>query len=245
MKRLFDCMASLLGLLCALPVLLAVMLLIWRQDGRSPFYVAKRVGRNGALFRMIKLRSMVIDADKTGVDSTAVNDGRITPIGHFIRRYKLDEMTQLWNVLIGDMSLVGPRPNIKRETDLYTAEENRLLSVRPGITDFSSIVFSDEGEILKHKADPDIAYHQLIRPGKSHLGLFYIENRTFFVDFQLVLLTIIAVISKKNALRRLNSLMKTLGAPQNLLTIASRTEPLLPSPPPGSNRIITSRDGSI
>ena len=245
MKRLFDFMTSLLGLLCALPVLLAVMLLVWRQDGRCPFYAAKRVGRNGALFRMIKLRSMVIDADKTGVDSTAVNDGRITPIGHFIRRYKLDELTQLWNVLIGDMSLVGPRPNVKRETDLYTAEENRLLSVRPGITDFSSIVFSDEGEILKHKEDPDVAYHQLIRPGKSRLGLFYIENRTFFVDFQLILLTIIAVISKKNALRRLNSLMKTLGAPQNLLTIASRTEPLLPSPPPGSDRIITSRDGSV
>ena len=245
MKRLFDFIMSFLGLLCALPVLLPVMLLVWLQDGRSPFYVAERVGRNGVPFRMVKLRSMVIDADKTGVDSTACNDDRITAVGHFIRRYKLDELTQLWNVFMGDMSLVGPRPNVKRETDLYTSEETRLLSVKPGITDFSSIVFSDEGEILKDKEDPDIAYHQLIRPGKSQLGLFYIDNRTFFVDFQLVLLTMIAVISKKNALRCLSSLMETLGAPQSLLMIASRTEPLIPSAPPGSDRIITSRDGAV
>jgi lipopolysaccharide/colanic/teichoic acid biosynthesis glycosyltransferase len=114
---------------------------------------------------------MIKNADQSGVDSTGAADRRITPVGHFIRRYKLDEITQLWNVLKGDMSLVGPRPNVQRETDMYTGIERRLLSVKPGITDFSSIVFSDEGDILKDHADPDIAYNQLIRPGKSALGL--------------------------------------------------------------------------
>ncbi|VVM17401.1 hypothetical protein BSPWISOXPB_2715 [uncultured Gammaproteobacteria bacterium] len=119
----------------------------WKQDKKSPFYMAPRVGRNNIIFKMVKLRSMVSNADSSGVDSTSANDSRITPIGHKIRKYKLDEITQLWNVLIGDMSLVGPRPNVKNETDLYTSVEEKLLLVKPGITDFSSIVFSDEGDI--------------------------------------------------------------------------------------------------
>lgn len=245
MKRSFDFLASLCGLLCASPVLLPVMFLVWRQDGHSPFYVAERVGLNGKKFRMVKLRSMVINADKSGVDSTSANDQRITALGHFIRRYKLDELTQLWNVLNGDMSLVGPRPNVKRETDLYTAEEKHLLSVKPGITDFSSIVFSDEGEILKGKDDPDIAYHQLIRPGKSRLGLFYIEKGTFLVDIQLILLTVQAILSKEAALNRLVALMRKLGASDSLCELAARKKPLVPSSPPGSSRIVTSRDGAV
>jgi lipopolysaccharide/colanic/teichoic acid biosynthesis glycosyltransferase len=148
-KRIFDIVASATGLLVASPILLPVMFLVWKQDRHSPFYVAPRVGRGEKPFKMVKLRSMIINADKSGVDSTGSNDRRITPVGHFIRRYKLDELTQLWNVLKGDMSLVGPRPNVKRETDLYTLEEKKLLSVKPGITDFASIVFSDEGDILK------------------------------------------------------------------------------------------------
>jgi lipopolysaccharide/colanic/teichoic acid biosynthesis glycosyltransferase len=107
---------------------------------------------------------------------------RITPVGQFIRGYKLDELTQLWNVLKGEMSLVGPRPNVKRETDLYTKVEKDLLTVKPGITDFASIVFSDEGEILSGQSDPDVSYNQLIRPGKSRLGLFYIKVRSIKTD---------------------------------------------------------------
>ena len=133
----------------ASPVLLPVMFLVWWQDRHSPFYVASRVGLDQRPFRMVKLRSMRIGADKSGVDSTSAGDSRITPVGHFIRRYKLDELTQLWNVLIGDMSLVGPRPNVERETRLYTDLEQRLLTVKPGITDYASIVFADEGEILQ------------------------------------------------------------------------------------------------
>ena len=179
-KRLVDILASFFGLLITSPILLPVMFLVWKEDKRSPFYIASRSGRNGTTFKMVKLRSMVVDADKSGVDSTSGNDMRITPIGHKIRRYKLDELIQLWNVLIGDMSLVGPRPNVKNETDLYTDVEKRLLLVRPGITDFSSIVFSDEGEILEGKKDPDLSYNQLIRPWKSRLGLAYIENQSIF-----------------------------------------------------------------
>lgn len=244
MKRLFDVLASFFGLLVASPVLLPVMFLVWRQDGHSPFYVAPRVGKDGVPFKMMKLRSMVVNADKTGVDSTGANDRRITRVGHFIRRYKLDELTQLWNVLRGDMSLVGPRPNVQRETDLYTPVERRLLTVKPGITDFSSIVFSDEGDILKDQPDPDIAYNQLIRPGKSMLGLFYIESRTLLLDIQLCWLTVVAILSRQTALSGIQVLLQRLGADPSLLELAARQMPLTPRPPPGGAKVVTSRDGN-
>ena len=137
MKRILDFILSLIGLVLFSPILLPTIFLVWIQDWHSPFYIAPRVGKNEKPFKMLKLRSMIVNADKSGVDSTASNDKRITGVGRFIRKYKLDELSQLWNVLIGDMSLVGPRPNVKRETDLYTIEEKKLLTVRPGITDFS------------------------------------------------------------------------------------------------------------
>lgn len=244
MKRLLDIICSIFGLLVASPVLLPVMFLVWRQDKHSPFYVASRVGRNGKEFKMVKLRSMVVNADKSGVDSTGNNDQRITKVGSFIRRYKLDELTQLWNVLKGDMSLVGPRPNVKRETDLYTPIERKLLDVQPGITDFSSIVFSDEGDILADHADPDIAYNQLIRPGKGMLGLFYIEHRTLNIDIRLILITVIAILSRQRALLAVQRLLKELKAPTGLIELASRRTELVPMPPLGSDRIVTSRDGN-
>lgn len=244
MKRLFDIVVSALGLLAASPVLLPVMFLVWRQDGHSPFYVAPRVGKGGEPFRMVKLRSMVVNADRTGVDSTSVSDRRITPVGHFIRRYKLDELSQLWNVLKGDMSMVGPRPNVKRETDLYTPQERHLLDARPGITDFASIVFSDEGDVLSGEADPDIAYNQLIRPGKSRLGLFYLEHRSLWVDVQLCWLTALAILSRRRALEGVVSLLSRLGADEQLVRMAGRQEPLVPMPPPGGDRVVTSRDGN-
>jgi len=244
MKRIFDVLGSGLGLVIASPVLLPVIFLVWIQDGHSPFYIASRVGRGGNLFKMLKLRSMIINADKSGVDSTGANDLRITKVGHFIRKYKLDELTQLWNVLVGDMSLVGPRPNVQRETDLYTELEKKLLTVKPGITDFSSIVFSDEGEILKDAADPDITYNQLIRPGKGYLGLFYINNSTLLLDIKLCFYTAIAILSKDKALQGICGILKSMGANDDLLTIAKRVEPLRPMPPPGGIKIVTSRDGN-
>jgi len=166
---------------------------------------------------------------------------RITPIGHKIRRYKLDELVQLWNVLIGDMSLVGPRPNVKTETDLYTDVEKKLLLVRPGITDFSSIVFSDEGEILEGRDNPDLAYNQLIRPWKSRLGLIYIKNQSFLLDLQLVLYTVVAIISKQKALIWVVEKLKKLNVDAETIKISKRKVSLYPFPPPGSGEIVSSR----
>ena len=245
MKRISDFILALIGLIISSPILIPVIFLVWIQDWHSPFYIAPRVGKDGKQFKMLKLRSMIVNADKTGVDSTSSNDKRITGVGRFIRKYKLDELSQLWNVLIGDMSLVGPRPNVKRETDLYTIEEKKLLTVRPGITDFSSIVFSDEGEILKDQQDPDIAYNQLIRPGKSMLGIFYIEKRTFIIDIKLIYLTVIAIISKEKALNSLVVILKKLNATELLINIASRKQNLYPMPPPGAKNIVTNREGRV
>lgn len=245
MKRIFDFILALIGLIISSPILLPVIFLVWIQDWHSPFYIAPRVGMGEKPFKMLKLRSMIVNADKSGVDSTSSNDKRITGVGKFIRKYKLDELSQLWNVLIGDMSLVGPRPNVKRETDLYTIEEKKLLTVRPGITDFSSIVFSDEGDILKDQNDPDIAYNQLIRPGKSMLGIFYIENRNFIIDIKLIYLTVIAIISKEKALNSLVVILKKLDATELLINIASRKQNLYPMPPPGAKNIVTNREGRV
>ena len=241
MKRFFDIFASALGLLIIAPFLLVVIVLIWQQDRNSPFYIAPRVGKGMRLFKMIKLRSMITNADASGVDSTSGDDTRITPVGHFIRRYKLDELTQLWNVLKGDMSLVGPRPNVKRETDLYTDEEQRLLSARPGITDFASIVFSDEDKILEGAKDPDLTYNQLIRPHKSRLGLFYIEQKSIFLDISLCYVTVVAVFSRRYALNKVALLIETRGGDVELVHLARRLSPLVAAPPPGSTKIVTSR----
>lgn len=242
MKRLLDILGALFGLIALSPLLGVTMFLIWKQDSHSPFYIASRVGQGERPFFMVKLRSMIVNADKTGVDSTSANDNRITPVGRFVRKYKLDEFMQLWNVLKGDMSLVGPRPNVKRETDLYTSQEKRLLEAKPGITDISSIVFSDENDILADSKNPDIDYNQLIRPWKSRLGLFYVDNQSIIVDFQLIYLTAIAILSREKALSGVCSIMGKLGASLELIKVARREDPLVPTPPPGSDTIVTSRD---
>jgi lipopolysaccharide/colanic/teichoic acid biosynthesis glycosyltransferase len=244
MKRVFDLFASASGLLASSPITVPTALAVFWQDKHSPFYIADRVGRDGKLFKMIKLRSMIMNADKSGVDSTQNNDNRITPVGQFIRKYKLDEMTQLINVLIGDMSLVGPRPNVKRETDLYTEIEKGLLNVRPGITDLASIVFADEGDILEGKEDPDIAYNQLIRPWKSRLALFYIENQSVVLDAEIILATIETIVDRPKALKRVQNILRKLGAPDDLVEVAGREKELVPTPPPGSEEVVISRDTS-
>lgn len=241
MKRLLDIVGSFFGLLLLSPLLIIVMFLIWKQDRHSPFYIAPRVGKDGKIFKMVKLRSMVTNADKAGVDSTAANDSRITAIGHFVRKYKLDEFTQLWNVLKGDMSLVGPRPNVKRETDLYTKVEKGLLRIKPGITDFSSIVFSDENDILKNSEDPDIDYNQLIRPWKSRLGLLYVDNVSLMLDIKLIVLTILAMCSREQALRGVNKLLSQIDAPADVIRVSKRGDVLVSFRPPGSDSVVTSR----
>jgi lipopolysaccharide/colanic/teichoic acid biosynthesis glycosyltransferase len=241
-KRAFDVALASVALVATLPILLPAMFLTWCYDRQSPFYVAPRVARGGGLFDMVKLRSMIVGADRTGVDSTSGRDRRITPIGHVIRRFKLDEVPQLWNVLKGDMSLVGPRPQVPREAQLYTPIERRMLDVRPGVTDFASIVFGDLAEILRDVRDPDVAYHQLVRPGKSRLALFYIGHRSLWLDAQLVALTALAVVSRPLALRGVQRLLRRLGAGAELVELAGRSHPLVPSVPPGADRIVTTRD---
>lgn len=241
MKRVLDLLASSFGILILSPILIPVMILVWLQDFKSPFYIAPRVGKAGEEFNMVKLRSMIVRQENEGPDSTSATDSRITPVGHFIRKTKLDELSQLWNVLVGDMSLVGPRPNVRNETDLYTPLEQKLLSVKPGITDFSSIVFSDEGEILEGEEDPDLAYNQLIRPWKSRLGLIYIDNRNLILDVQLIVFTFIAILSKESALNWVSGKLKELGAEKSLQTLSSRTIELYPFPPPGAEDIVVER----
>ena len=240
-KRSFDIFTSFFGLLFLSPILLLAIFLVWKEDKRSPFYVTKRLGKNNKLFKMIKLRSMSVDADKSGVVSSSDNDIRITPIGQKIRRYKLDEFIQLWNVLKGDMSLVGPRPNVKDETDLYTDIEKELLSIRPGITDFSSIIFSDEGDILKGKDNPDLIYNQLIRPWKSRLGLIYIKNQSFLLDIKIIIYTMVAFISKQRALNWITKQLKTMNVDSDVVNISKREVELYPFPPPGMDKVVTKR----
>lgn len=239
LKRLFDTMLSGLGLVCTSPILVLTGLAIFLHDFGGPFYIATRVGLTGRPFRMVKFRSMVLKADRSGVTSTSVTDTRITPIGRLVRKCKLDELVQLWNVLIGEMSLVGPRPNVPSGVAVYTAEELRLLEVQPGITDFASIIFADEGEILEGKPDPDLAYDQLIRPWKSRLGLFYVSNCSLSLDLKLILLTLLALLSRGMALKKLHLLLRRLRAPDDLAEIALRRSPLVPQPLVGSEAAAT------
>ena len=238
--RALDIGLSLIGLITFSPIILAAMVAIWWQDGFSPFYVASRAGHGGRPFDMVKLRSMIKSADRNGVASTSATDTRITRVGHLIRRYKLDEMTQLWNVLKGDMSLVGPRPNVLQAVAGYSSEEKRLLTVRPGITDLASIVFSDEGEILRGSADPNLLYEQIIRPWKSRLGLFYIEQRSLVLNVELVFLTVIAIVHKPAALNGIHRILVRSGADAQLIDVALRDKPLRAFPPPGKAEVVQS-----
>lgn len=241
-KRVFDLAISGLALLVFAPLLIVSTLCVFLWDFRNPLYMAPRVGLRGRMFAMFKIRSMVVNADRNKVDSTSVNDPRITPIGHVLRACKVDEISQLLNVLCGDMSLVGPRPNVKRETDIYSAEEQRLLSVKPGITDFSSIIFSDLGQIISSAEDPNIAYNQLVRPWKSRLGLFYIDNMSLRLDVFLIIVTALSIINRKRALLLLSKKLVELKAPEELIRVSRRDSPLIPTPPPGFDHVICDRE---
>jgi lipopolysaccharide/colanic/teichoic acid biosynthesis glycosyltransferase len=243
MKRALDFVVALTVLVLTSPLLLVVMFAIWLQDRRSPFYAPLRAARGGGSFKMVKFRSMVVNADKTGVTSTSGDDYRITRVGRFVRAYKIDELAQLWNVLKGEMSLVGPRPQVLAAVALYTTEEQRLLTVRPGITDPASIVFSDEGKILEGSNTPDLLYDQIIRPWKSRLALLYVDHRSLAADLRLLFLTAVAIVSREKALRGLQSLLIDWHAGEMLCRVALRAEPLRPYPPPGT--VIQAGEASV
>jgi len=241
LKRVFDVVMASLILVITSPILLLSIISVWLYDRHFPLYVPDRVGKHFEPFKMIKLRTMGMGADKNKVDTTSANDKRITPVGKLFRRLKVDELFQFINVLNGTMSIVGPRPNIDREVQLYTNEERRLLDVKPGITDFSSIVFSDLAEIVVNEPDANIAYNQLVRPWKSRLGLFYIQNISLKNDSLLIFYTAVAIVSRRKALMGAARLLAKLGADPKLVSIARREERLEPWPPPGGKNIVTSR----
>ncbi|NBX02493.1 MAG: sugar transferase [Alphaproteobacteria bacterium] len=241
-KRILDIVLATFVLLLSFPIIIISLIAIYRQDGANPLYSPYRVGKNGVPFRMHKMRTMIVGADKNKMDTTGANDTRITRLGHALRKYKLDELPQLFNVLLGQMSFVGPRPQIDREVALYTEIEKGLLTVQPGITDFSSIIFSDLGDIVANAPDPNIAYNQLVRPWKSRLGLFYIEHSSVSLDIALIGLTAVAVASKKKAFAGIVYLLKKLNAPQDLLDVCQRDKPLVPTPPPGSDELVVTRN---
>ena len=241
-KRLLDIIFSFIGLLFVVPLLIPFVFLIWLQDFKNPFYIADRVGMNYKKFKMIKLRSMIVNADKSKVDSTSANDPRITKVGFIIRKLKLDELTQLFNVFKGEMSFVGPRPNVERETNLYSNKEKELLKEKPGITDFSSIIFSDESEILKDQQNPDIAYNQLIRPRKNYLALTYIKNKSITLDLKLILLTIFGFFNKRKTINLIVRILRSFNTSQEIIDMARRNNELTPMPPPGLKDIVYSRN---
>ncbi len=189
LKRAFDFTLALFGLIVFSPILLFTSLWIKIDSPGPVFYRGVRTGRNGKPFKIFKFRSMVVNADKIGGPSTADTDRRITKSGKFIRKFKLDEIPQFMNVLVGDMSFVGPRPEVQKYTDMYTPEEKPILDLRPGITDWASIWNSDEGAILAGLEDPDKGYEEHIRPGKLKLQLHYRRTHNLLTDIKILLYT--------------------------------------------------------
>ena len=195
-KRTFDVVTATAGLIILSPVIAVIAIAIKRGSKGPLVYRGTRVGMNGEPFHMLKFRTMVVDADKIGGSSTPEDDPRVTPIGKTLRKYKLDELPQLLNVLKGDMSFVGPRPQVQWAVDLYTPEEREILKVRPGITDEASLKFSNEAEILKGSKDPDKDYIEKIHPEKMRLSLEYVRNRSFSGDLSIIARTAGAIFKR-------------------------------------------------
>ena len=195
LKRFFDIFFSLAGLLILLVPFIIISLLIVLDSGGGIFYKQVRVGKEGKDFKLFKFRSMRTGADKAGLLTVGGRDNRITKIGYYIRKYKIDELPQLINVLIGDMSLVGPRPEVRKYVDLYTVEQLKVLSVKPGITDYASIEYSNENEILGKAADPERVYIDEIMPAKLKMNLRYIEEQGVGTDLKLIFKTIGKILS--------------------------------------------------
>lgn len=195
-KRLFDLVAAAVGLLVLSPVFL--LLAVWiKADSPGPvFYRQRRVGRRNRDFWLYKFRSMRVGADRAGLITVGGRDPRITPSGYYLRKYKLDELPQLINVLMGDMSLVGPRPEVRRYVDLYTPEQMHVLDVRPGITDMASILYRNENELLARAEDPDKFYVEVVMQDKLRINLEYVARHSFGYDLRLIFRTFWEIVSK-------------------------------------------------
>lgn len=190
-KRIFDFVCSGIGLIILSPVLIVIAIMIKKGSDGPIFFKQIRVGKNGENFEILKFRTMVVDAEKLGRQITVGNDNRITKVGGFLRKYKLDELPQLINVFKGDMSLVGPRPEVPRYVKLYTEEQRKVLNVKPGITDLASLKYKDENELLGKAENPDECYINTIMPDKLALNLEYINKSNIFYDIYIIITTII------------------------------------------------------
>lgn len=190
MKRLFDITASFFGILILSPLFIFISLWVGLSSKGGVFYKQIRVGRNNKDFKLYKFRSMRVNSDKQGLLTVGSKDSRITKAGYFIRKYKIDELPQLFNVLKGNMSFVGPRPEVRRYVDLYSEEQMKVLSVRPGITDPASIKYRNENDILSSASNPEEYYIQHIMPDKLKINIDYINKRTFVKDIKIIFQTI-------------------------------------------------------
>ena len=198
MKRLFDFITSLCGLILLSPIFILIAFWIKVDSQGSVFFRQERVGFQGALFRIHKFRTMALDAEKNGRQITVSTDSRITTVGRFLRKHKLDELPQLIDVLVGDMSLVGPRPEVSKYVDCYSDDEKHdVLSVKPGITDNASIYFRDENELLASSDDPEAAYINEVLPKKIALYRKYVRESSFFGDLAIIFKTIFLILKKK------------------------------------------------
>lgn len=194
MIRVCDILISFFGLLFLSPLFLIVALWIVIDNPGPVFYRQQRVGKDNKDFGLLKFRSMRVGADKMSLITIGDRDPRVTRAGYYIRKYKLDELPQLWNVLVGDMSLVGPRPEVRRYVDIYTPEQQKVLSIRPGITDYASIEYIDENRLLAQSADPDKTYIEEVIPAKIALNMRYINHQTIGEYFKIIFLTFAKII---------------------------------------------------
>ena len=186
MKRLFDIIFAIFGIVILSPLFIIIILWIAVSSGLPAFYKQIRVGKNNRNFRLLKFRTMYRNAEKQGLLTTGTRDKRITPEGKFLRKYKLDELPQLFNILAGEMSFVGPRPEVRRYVDLYTPEQLKVLEVKPGLTDYASLAYFNENEILENKSNPEEAYIHEIMPEKLTLNLQYIQERSLLNDLKII-----------------------------------------------------------
>lgn len=196
LKRLFDILFSLSGLIILSPLFIFICIAILLESKGGAFYKQVRVGRNNTDFNLLKFRSMYVNADKKGLLTVGDKDNRITKVGYYIRKYKLDELPQLLNVLKGDMSFVGPRPEVRKYVSMYTQDQLKVLYVKPGITDPASIKYIDENRLLSQSQEPEKTYIELIMPEKLRINLEYINNQSFLYDLSIIFQTVFKVIHR-------------------------------------------------
>jgi len=208
MKRAFDLLLACIGLIIASPVLIVIAVLIRLESAGPILYRGKRVSRFNKPFNIAKFRTMVANAEQLGGSSTSDSDVRITKVGKVLRKFKLDELPQFFNVLLGQMSFVGPRPEVQEYVDLYTEEEQLILSMRPGITDWASIWNSNEGSVLAGARDPDQAYLELIRPTKLKLQLKYARKHSVWTDLKIITYTLFKLVNADFVPREIASFNK-------------------------------------